>query len=184
MLLRFIQPLRYFWKAVSAERTPKQIAWGIAIGMLVGLVPKGNLTACIFGFVMLGTRVNLGAGMLTALGVTALSPWLDPLTHGIGWRLLSISSVQAMLGRWYDTPFFPWLALNNTVVLGSTLLGLVLLYPVQHLSEMVIESLSPHLQRLMRRSSKSPDDELCGSEGSTRPDRDRGSDLQTSKAEI
>ena len=38
-------PLRYLAKALVLESTPRQMAWGFALGMAVGLVPKGNLIA-------------------------------------------------------------------------------------------------------------------------------------------
>ena len=83
-MFKTIRPFHYLWKAIVAERSPQQIAWGIALGVLVGIVPKGNLTAWLFGLLLLATRVNLGVGMLTAFLVTGLSSLTDPLTHGIG----------------------------------------------------------------------------------------------------
>lgn len=38
-------PLRYFAKALILETTPRQLALGFALGMVIGLVPKGNLIA-------------------------------------------------------------------------------------------------------------------------------------------
>ena len=137
MIGRF-RPIQHFWQAIRGERSPRQIAWAIALGMLVGLIPKGNLTAWLFGFLLVATRINLGVGLLTVLAVSSVSTLLDPLTHGIGLRILSQSTIQAQFAAWYDAPFVPWLAWNNTVVLGSMALGLALLYPVQHLSEFVV----------------------------------------------
>lgn len=149
-----IRPLQYLWKALTADSSPRQIAWGIALGMLVGIIPKGNLTAWLFGFLLLATRVNLGVGMLTAMAVTAASPLIDPLTHAFGLRLLSLEFVRSCLIRWHDAPFIPWLRLNNTVVVGSTTLGLILLYPLQHIAERVASSVIPRLQRIRDRSAK------------------------------
>lgn len=147
MMFRMIRPFQYLWQALAAERTTSQLAWGIALGALIGVVPKGNLTAWFFGVVLCATRVNLGAGMLTALLVTGVSSFTDPLTHGIGVRLLSIQSFQAWLGTAHEWPLVPWLAWNNTVVLGSTVLGLALLYPIQHISRAPIERLQGMSQR-------------------------------------
>ena len=41
----FLRPLRWFTKILKAHATPKQMAYGCALGMLLGLVPKGNLIA-------------------------------------------------------------------------------------------------------------------------------------------
>lgn len=144
-MLALINPLRYLWKALSAERSPNQIAWGVALGVLVGLVPKGNLTAWLFGIILVATKVNLGAGMLAAILVSTISVGIDPLTHEIGLRLLKIQSIQQMLGRLSEKPLVPWLALNNTVVLGSVVLGLSVLYPVKHLACCALEWISSRI---------------------------------------
>lgn len=115
--------------------------------MSFGIVPEGNLTAWLFGLVLFATRVNLGIGMLTAMAVTAVSPIVDPLTHAFGLWLLSLEFVKSLLIRWYDAAFVPWLRLNNTVVLSSTALGLLLLYPIQHISQRVASSLAPRLKQ-------------------------------------
>lgn len=138
-MLTTLRPLHYLWKALKGESSPNQIAWAMALGMLVGLIPKGNLTAWAFGFVLFGLRVNLGAGLLTAIIFTSLNSLFDPLSHGIGLRLLSLQKMQQLLVRLHDAPLVPWLALNNTVVLGSTVLGLALCYPVKRMTQRCVE---------------------------------------------
>lgn len=152
-MLQLLEPFQYLWNALTAERSPRQIAWGMAIGMWLGMIPKGNLTAWLVGVILLATRVNLGCGMLTAMGVTAISTWVDPLTHGIGQRLLNLEGLRSLLATWHDAPLVPWLCLNNTVVLGSTTLGLVLLYPVQHVMFQIVSWVSPLVQRWWNRKA-------------------------------
>ena len=57
--------------------------------------------------------------------------------HRIGARILSQPALFRQLASWYELPVVPWTALNNTVVLGATVLGAVLFYPTFHLSEKV-----------------------------------------------
>lgn len=58
----FIKPLRYLAGALRDLNSPRRIALGVALGMLVGLLPKDNLTAAALGVVLLTFRVNLAAG--------------------------------------------------------------------------------------------------------------------------
>lgn len=139
-MLTCVRPLHYLWQAISKDRSPNQIAWGIAIGFVVGLIPKGNLTAWMFGTLFFALRVNIGAGLLTALLVASISSWLDPLTHGIGLRLLQTKFAHDSLVSWYELPLVPWLGFNNTVTLGSTVLGLALLVPLQHFAKSTVRS--------------------------------------------
>ena len=151
MLLNSIRPLRYFAQALSVESSPRQLALGMAFGVAIGLVPKGNLVAVVLTTLMFATRVNLGMGMATALIVSLISPYLDSVTHGIGLRVLSIESVQSQLAQWYEKPLVPWTSLNNTVVMGSFLLGIALFYPVYHVSESMFVWLQPKVQEKLKR---------------------------------
>ena len=66
MLRKLLRPLRLVAKALVAENSPRQLALGFALGMMVGLVPKGNLIALGLTLVLFGTRVNVGAGLVAA----------------------------------------------------------------------------------------------------------------------
>ena len=79
-----LRPGRALVKALTDADSSKQVAFGFALGMLIGLVPKGNLIALALGVVLFGSRANLGAGALAALTFTWLGLLLDPISHLIG----------------------------------------------------------------------------------------------------
>ena len=145
MLLHFIRPVRVLANVLSAAATPRQIAFGFALGMLIGLVPKGNLTAAVLMVILLGTRVNLGAGMAGAALFSWIGVLADPLTHRIGEGLLTRASLQPVWVYLYELPLAPWTGFNNTVVLGSLLLGLWLFYPVARATEAVVRRWQPQV---------------------------------------
>jgi uncharacterized protein (TIGR03546 family) len=68
MLSLALRPVRHFAQALIANDSPRQVAWGFVLGMMIGLVPKGNLTAILLGMLLLGLRVNKPAG-LVGIGV-------------------------------------------------------------------------------------------------------------------
>lgn len=145
MLLRCIRPFRALARLFTAAGTPRQLALGLALGMLIGLVPKGNLTAVLLGVILLASRVHLGAGMLAAAVFSWVGMLLDPLSHRIGQAFLTLDALQPTWAYLYDLPLAPWTALNNTVVLGSLLLGLWLFYPVYRLSELAFACGQPRV---------------------------------------
>ena len=53
-----LRPLRLLFKALVIESTPTQMSYGLALGVLLGVVPKGNLLAVVLGFWIAATRVN------------------------------------------------------------------------------------------------------------------------------
>jgi len=145
MLLRCIRPLRVLVRLFTAAGTPRQLALGLAVGMLIGLVPKGNLTAVVLGVILLGSRVNLGTGLFAAAVFSWVGMLVDPLSHRIGQAFLTHDSLQPAWAYLYDLPLAPWTALNNTVVLGSLLLGLWLFYPVYRLGELAFTHGQPRV---------------------------------------
>lgn len=83
-----LRPFRLFFKALVVDATPRQMAFGFALGVLVGLVPKGNLLAVSLMMLMCSLRVNLGVGLATVFATTWAGVLLDPITHRIGEFLL------------------------------------------------------------------------------------------------
>jgi len=121
--------------------SPGQIGWGVALGMWVGLVPKGNLTAGALAVLLLATRANLAAAGLATLCFSWVGMWADPVPHRLGLALLSSESLRPCWDWLYRQPLVPWLHLHNTVVLGNLLCGLALLLPVYALGLRAAERL-------------------------------------------
>jgi uncharacterized protein (TIGR03546 family) len=102
--------------------------------MLVGLVPKDNLTAAALGIVLLTFRINLAAGTLAALIFACLGSYGDALTDRLGYAVLTAPSLFPLWNWLFQSQLTVWSGLNNTAVMGNLTLGLWLLYPVYHLT--------------------------------------------------
>lgn len=147
----YLRPIRYLAEALTAECSPRQIALGLALGLLVGLVPKGNLTAVALMAVMCSLRVNLAAGLLSAFVVSWAAVIIDPLTHRIGLALLTLEPLTPIWTHLYDLPLLPWTGFNNTVVLGSLVLGVLLFWPSYLLSKPLIDRHGPAIANRLRK---------------------------------
>jgi len=126
----FLRPLRFIVKALVAEDSPKQLAAGIALGMVVGLIPKTSLLSTL-GFVLICLlQVNLAAGYASVAVFSIVAPMLDPIAHRIGeFFLIQTPGLAPLWTALYNVPILPWTGFNNTVVLGSTVVGLVAVFP-------------------------------------------------------
>lgn len=145
MFFVLLRPFRILAKALSAESSPNQLAWGFALGVLIGLVPKGNLTAIVLMTILGTARVNLAAGMLAAFVVSWLAIFVDPLSHRVGTWLLSHESLVPTWTWMYNQPFLPWTRFYNTVVLGSLCIGLLLVVPAYFASKPLFVRYAPAL---------------------------------------
>ncbi len=130
----FLRPLRLLIRALLAESTPRQMAWGFGLGMLIGLIPKGNLLAICVGILVASLQVNLGVVAMSAVVFTLCSPSIDPVCDRIGCFFLSHPALQEFWTQLANLPVVPWTNFQNSVVTGSLITGLLLLWPVQRIS--------------------------------------------------
>lgn len=147
----FLRPLRLLVRALIADNSPQQMALGLALGLMIGLVPKGNLIAISLMLVLSAVRVNLGVGMLTAFCTSWLGILVDPLTDQIGRFLLRHDALQPFWTELYSLPVLPWTKFNNTVVLGSFVLGLILFVPAWRISLPLFRKYTPDYAEQIQR---------------------------------
>lgn len=129
----FIWTLKLFStvrRAIAGRRYPAQLAWGVALGTLLGIVPHGNLTALLLLLLILSLRINHAMAGLTAVGVSFAATHLDPYSHQLGDRLLTDPDLAGLAAQAWSLPLAPWTHLNNTVVLGSLLIGIASVGPI------------------------------------------------------
>ncbi|MFN7291639.1 MAG: hypothetical protein ACK5YR_07355 [Pirellula sp.] len=111
------------------HRSPGAIAGGLAFGTMLGLMPKDSLLAlCILSLIAI-----LPVNQLIACSITISLTLLESMTWGItdwiGFHTLSLGAVSSLIGTLYQIPIAPWLRLENTVVMGALMLGIMLWAP-------------------------------------------------------
>lgn len=109
---------------------PQEIALAFAFGILLGLIPKSNLLIVLIAILFFFSRANFAIGIVVTIIVSLIAPWLYPFSHKIGLEILTSPFGQDWGGRLFQIPLVPWTMLDNTVVLGTFLIGLVQFVPV------------------------------------------------------
>ena len=130
MLVFFIKQLINVRKAIVGRNEPAQLAWGVAFGVLLGIVPHGNLLAIILLLILLSLHVNHGIATVAAVASTFLATRLDPYSHQVGRYVLTHQDFSRHLSTVWEYPFVPWTDINNTIVAGSLLIGVAALLPI------------------------------------------------------
>lgn len=143
--LPLLRTVRLAVNALLTVPTPRQLALGVAFGVAVGLVPKGNLIAVALGIVLCSLRLNLVVGFGTAVLATMLSPYADSLFDAIGFTVLRFGPLQSVWVWLAHQPFASWTQFHNTVVMGSLLVASAQLYPTYWLSHRLASRLLPPL---------------------------------------
>jgi uncharacterized protein (TIGR03546 family) len=134
MITWWFQKFRHVYRFMTHNDSPKQLAVAVAFGVLLGLVPKGNLLAIGISACFLAIQANLATGMLVALAFSFVASALDGVFDNVGHTILTAPVMQEFFLSVYQLPFAPWTAFNNTVVCGSLLIGLIAFYPTYRLS--------------------------------------------------
>lgn len=143
MILFVIKLFTTIRRAVAGRRYPYQLAWAVAFGLLLGIIPHGNLLAIALLVVVLSLRLNHATAGLTAIGVSFAAPKLDPYSHEVGNFVLAHPKVIDVAQTAWALPLVPWTDLNNTIVMGSFLIGLAALLPTFLITYPIFRWLAP-----------------------------------------
>jgi uncharacterized protein (TIGR03546 family) len=147
-----LRPIRLLLSAMISETTPRQKSLGLAFGILIGLVPKGNLLAISLGLLLAATRLNLGIAALGALLAALAAVGCDGFFDRVGWFVLSQPSLAGVWTRLYDIPWVPWTNFNNSIVMGSFVTGVALILPVHFATRPLFQRYSGALSLYAKRS--------------------------------
>ena len=127
----WIKLIRSLLKALNSEGTPGQVAFGIALGAVVGLTPLlslHNLVALCIAFLF---NISLPGFTLGWLLFVPIGFLLDPLFHEIGLALLVETNGLSGFWTWLvNTPVLALFSFNNSVVLGSVVGWMILFTPI------------------------------------------------------
>lgn len=107
---------------VSQHRTPSATAAAVAFGMAFGLVPKDSLIALLLLVLIALIPLNHLVACATGILSTLLSPLVYPWTHSVGLGVLQ-SPLSKIIVWLYQFPLIPWLRLENSLVIGGTIIG-------------------------------------------------------------
>jgi uncharacterized protein (TIGR03546 family) len=143
MLVFFIKQMLSLKKAILGRREPHQLAWGLALGLLLGMVPHGNLIAFAILLFIMSVGVNHGMVAVTAVITSVLASRLDTQTHAVGNYLLTHPDFSPMLASAWQLPVVPWTDINNTVVMGSLAVGLAFVVPAYLFTYPIFHWLAP-----------------------------------------
>jgi uncharacterized protein (TIGR03546 family) len=112
-------------KALSSEASPWQLAFGIMLGMILGLTPIWRLHNVLILFVVLFLRVNLTTFLVSLTLFSGIAYLLDPMMINVGESLLTHPDLQASWTSLYNTNLGQLSQFFHTLTLGSLVISLI-----------------------------------------------------------
>ena len=116
--------------ALNANSRPAEVAAAGAFGILLALVPGGNLLWFTLLLIVFFLKVHLATALLVmGLGKLVL-PLADPLLSRLGLLILQQEALIPLFTRLINTPVVPFTSFNNSLVMGGLAAGIVLWIPL------------------------------------------------------
>jgi uncharacterized protein (TIGR03546 family) len=131
--------------SLNANQRPGEIAAGAAMGVLLALLPAGNLLWIALFVLTVFLKLNLGIELLVLVVLRPVAPLADPLLHQVGVAILTNGGLESLFTAVYNLPLLPFTRFNNTVVMGALAAGLALWIPVFFLARVLVRVYRSHI---------------------------------------
>ena len=119
-----------FFKILNSEAAPWQIAAGFVIGLFLGLTPLMSLHNALLICLLLIVRINVTSAIVAWGLFSAVSLAVSVPAARIGLFLLDMRALVMLWRFLTETPGLALFGLNNTLMLGSLCISIVLAPPV------------------------------------------------------
>ncbi|HJQ21834.1 MAG TPA: TIGR03546 family protein [Gemmatimonadaceae bacterium] len=130
-MLTLLKLLRSLIKTLHSDGSPGQIAAGVALGAALGLTPIMNAHNLIVFMLLTVLNVSFAAGMFAWAVFVPVGFLLDPVFDRVGHALLvATPALRPLWTTWDNVPGLALTNFNNTVVLGSVVVWLLLFVPL------------------------------------------------------
>jgi uncharacterized protein (TIGR03546 family) len=116
--------------ALNTNVRKEQIAAGFAWGILLALVPVGNILWFALFILTFFFKINSGMQLFTIVIVKLFRLALIPAIDAVGWALLNIGELRPTYTMLYNLPIAPLTRFNNTLVAGGLVIGIILWLPL------------------------------------------------------
>ena len=125
MTLLFKQIFAFF-KLLNSDTGTNALAAGLTCGLILGFAPFISLqTILVFSLIFI-FRIQLGAAFLSAFFFKFVAYLFDPVAHIFGQKVLENPSLRPLFITLYNAPIVPMTRFNNSIVMGSMIITLIL----------------------------------------------------------
>jgi len=139
-------------KALNSETDPAQIGLAISFSLIAGLTPLLSIHNLVVLFLVLTLRVNISIFIVGTGIFSGISYLLDPVFHKIGLGLLTAESLAGFWTILYNSPVWRIERFNNSIVMGSLFVSIVLFVPVFLFSMYIVRQYREHILERVRKT--------------------------------
>lgn len=126
------------FKALNSGQTPWQVTLALVLGMVMGLTPFSGVQTIVIIFLALLLNIHFGLFLVSATFFAGVGYLFDPLFESFGYSLLSASALKGFWTSMYNSGIMRLTYFNNTIVLGSSVIAILLALPLYIILNRVI----------------------------------------------
>lgn len=139
-------------RLLHSENGLNEITWGLTLGVFLGFSPFFSIQTFLIFFILFIFRVQFGAAFLSAFFFKLVAFLIDPLAHVLGSWALENDSFRPLWSALYNMPIVPYTRFNNSIVMGSFLVALLLSPFLFFLFRMLIRKYRTHIVQVFEQS--------------------------------
>jgi uncharacterized protein (TIGR03546 family) len=124
-----LKQLFAFLRLLNSETGHNQLAAGLACGIILGFSPFFSLQTFLIFFLVFFFRIQFGAAMLSAFVFKFIAYLVDPVADLAGRAVLESEGLRPLFVKLYNMPIVPMTRFNNSIVMGSFIIGALLAIP-------------------------------------------------------
>jgi uncharacterized protein (TIGR03546 family) len=155
-----------FFKELNSSSSKKMISLAFVLGLISGFLPLHNIFLWLILLFVFIFRVPLGLYFASYAVFAIFSYLLDPVFNKVGYFILTLGFLKPLWTFFYNLPLMRWSGFNNTLVMGSFVIGIVLAVPIYFYLNKTIEyyrnSVFPKLRKIKFLSWIVPKEEKKG----------------------
>lgn len=128
-----------FFQLLNSETGTNQLASGLACGLILGFSPFLSIQTLLILFLIFFFRIQMGAAFLAAFFFKFIAFLFDPAADALGRAVLETESLRPLFTQMYNMPLVPMTRFNNSIVMGSMVIGFILVIPAFFAFRVMIE---------------------------------------------
>lgn len=127
-----------FFQLLNSETGTNQLASGLACGLILGFSPFLSIQTLLILCLIFFFRIQMGAAFLSAFFFKFVAFLFDPVADSLGRAVLEAEGLRPLFTQMYNMPLVPMTRFNNSIVMGSMVVGLILVIPAFFLFRIMI----------------------------------------------
>lgn len=134
-----LKQLFAFFKLLNSETGTNQISTGLAVGLILGFSPFLSLQTLLVLILLFFFRIQIGAAFLSAFFFKFVAHLLDPVCDRLGRIVLENEGLRPLFVELYNIPLVPLTRFNNSIIMGSAVIGFALVIPAFFLFRKLVQ---------------------------------------------